>query len=1067
MAGSEPQTILSGMNPLAVNPANPITLFIFQLAIIVCLCRIIHCGLKYIGQPRVISEIIAGILLGPTVLGRIDSFNKTAFPKESLTYLNLVSNLGLVLFLFIIGLELDPRSLKKNLKKSLAISLVGIIVPFCIGIVVSFLFYAIFQKTGTKYVFMLFIGVALSITAFPVLARVLSELRMIKTTVGQTTITAASIDDVVAWCMLALVVALSKNASGLTAMYILLTGIGYVLFIFFALKPLYLRFLVKKGFLAGRDPSPQIVFITFMLVFISAWFTDALGIHAIFGAYVIGVIVPHEGGFAIKLTEKIEDIVSIFFLPIYFALSGLKTNLAVLNSYKAWLLLILAVCVDMLGKVIGCGGAARFCKFTWRESLTIGVLMSCKGLVELIVLNVGLEAGVINTSVFSVLVLSALITTFITTPITRKLYPAKYHKYPDDDSKDPNLHMDTKSKSAIQKSLKDEAKYSTVISVTRITQLPSLLALLIELTARGSSVMRYAESQDLQKYDSILTTLGAYFQISDISSSLHLSVCNSDIFAEKILLHAENSEVNLAVVSAFEKINTLNDIDNEDVAALSGADFGNTYETHQEFDMITKFFLQAKINVAVFISRGLSSVNFSRETLDFSYLNAINSLSEHGKILSDFETIQSNNKKLLMDEKALFLEGIDVDLPIIYVPFFGGTDDMYSLELVLNLVGNTNVNIQVMYYIKSKSRGDISRKYTNDATKLLALERKSLTPNTKIGPNIIGKKHLQSNKFISQFDRKNTLTSENFNLSYSDPMLHKTTFQSLATVLGISLESLSGLTKNVDDNTGIQNLDLPYNLEDSNISKNKKSEDNDDSKNNWNLFKDKSLKNLKQMHKKNPSKVENHPADSNVKKSKSTKKNNKKSHGNNNQKNGDKNIDDELKKSNDSPHPSEETIELANSQEKIFDFIEDFEHSDKTYDIIKCTKYKNVFFKIFKTEDLIFKSTLHSLSLRQCDMVICGRNVKHAPLSDLVPINLYNFDLQNTNSNSNVPNTDENNKSEPESAIKVVGKEILGPLAQSLFVSNCRASFLVVQSQKSTNIRGQSILENFSDLNQV
>ncbi|KAJ2855790.1 hypothetical protein J3B02_001978 [Coemansia erecta] len=411
MAGSsvESPSIISGRDPIAYSTSNPLVLFIIQFLIIVCLCRFLHLFLKRLYQPTVISEIIGGIILGPTVLSRWTAFRTHVFPEQSLVNLNLVANFGLVLFLFMVGLELDPRVLKRNIKQCIMISVAGMALPFALGIASSYaLYHVLMDGHGKFHIFLLFLGVAMAITAFPVLGRILTELNLLKTVVGSTTISSAAIDDVTSWCLLALVIALTNNTSGLTALWALLVGLGWTLFVFFAVKPAYLWYLRRNGCLKGRDPSQTVLFVTFMMVFISAFFTDIIGIHAIFGGFIVGVIVPHDGGFAIKVTEKIEDVVQIFFLPIYFTLSGLKTNLSSLDDGKTWGLLVLVCVVAFVGKTAGCTVAARLSKFTWRESLTIGILMDCKGLVELIVLNIGLQAGVIDTRVFSMMVVMAL-----------------------------------------------------------------------------------------------------------------------------------------------------------------------------------------------------------------------------------------------------------------------------------------------------------------------------------------------------------------------------------------------------------------------------------------------------------------------------------------------------------------------------------------------------------------------------------------------------------------------------------------------------------------------------------
>ncbi|CAG8612482.1 12179_t:CDS:2 [Funneliformis mosseae] len=396
--------VLTGANPTHYNAAEPITLFIIQVIMIIFFTRILHVILSRFRQPRVISEIVGGIILGPSVLGRIPHYMDTIFPKESRPHLSLLSNLGLILFLFIVGVELNPKILKKNARVAMTISAAGIILPFALGIGVGYGLYRVMDNDNVSFfTFILFIGVAMSITAFPVLARILSELQLLRTPVGVTALTAGVGDDVAAWVLLALVVSIINASSSLTALYIFLLAVAWVTVVFVVIRPILLKLIVRTG---SNDNGPTVTMmaITLSLVLISSFVTSIIGVHAIFGGFLMGVIIPHEGGFALGITEKIEDLISVLFLPIYFALSGLKTEIGLLNDGEAWGWVILVIIVAMFGKISGATLAARFNKLTWRESLTIGVFMSCKGLVELIVLNIGLDAKVINAKVFVIMV---------------------------------------------------------------------------------------------------------------------------------------------------------------------------------------------------------------------------------------------------------------------------------------------------------------------------------------------------------------------------------------------------------------------------------------------------------------------------------------------------------------------------------------------------------------------------------------------------------------------------------------------------------------------------------------
>lgn len=321
---------------------------------------------------------------------RIPGFQASIFPVASMPVLNLVANLGLILFLFLVALETDMRMFMKNWRVALSVGLAGMILPFGLGCAIAYgLYHAFRMDEGiipiSFGVYMLFIGTALSITAFPVLCRILTELNLLGTPVGVTVLAAGVGNDVVGWVLLALCVALVNNGSGITALYVVLCTVGWVLFLVFAIRPVLIRLLIRSGSIKN-GPTQGMVTLVLLLTLFSSWFTGIIGVHPIFGGFLVGLICPHDEGFTVKLTEKIEDLVTVLFLPLYFALSGLNTNLGLLNDRIAWAYVVGIIAVAFAGKIIGGTLAARSCKLVWRESFTIGVLMSCKGLVELIVL---------------------------------------------------------------------------------------------------------------------------------------------------------------------------------------------------------------------------------------------------------------------------------------------------------------------------------------------------------------------------------------------------------------------------------------------------------------------------------------------------------------------------------------------------------------------------------------------------------------------------------------------------------------------------------------------------------
>ncbi|THU96994.1 hypothetical protein K435DRAFT_79376 [Dendrothele bispora CBS 962.96] len=398
------------------------------MGIIVSTATLLSTLFRKIRQPKVIAEILGGILLGPTAFGRIPGFTEHIFPPDSIPFLSLTANIGLCLFLFLVGLEIEGAVIKRNARMSVTVALAGMVLPFGLGAGLSVPLYNTFIHPDTPDVkftyFMLFAGVAFSITAFPVLCRILTELRLLDTTVGIVVLSAGVGNDIIGWTLLALSVALVNAGSGLTALYILLCCIGFTLFMLFPIKRLLHFLALQTGSLESSGPSMLFVTITLLGVFSSSFFTDVIGVHAIFGAFIFGLIVPREGGLAIAMTEKLEDLVGCVFLPLYFTLSGLSTDLGLLDTGLVWAYTVGICVLAFLGKFGGCTVAARWVAgFGWREASAIGALMSCKGLVELIVLNVGLSAGILTPRVFSMFVLEALLLTFMTTPLVTVLYP--------------------------------------------------------------------------------------------------------------------------------------------------------------------------------------------------------------------------------------------------------------------------------------------------------------------------------------------------------------------------------------------------------------------------------------------------------------------------------------------------------------------------------------------------------------------------------------------------------------------------------------------------------------------
>ncbi|XP_038888187.1 cation/H(+) antiporter 18-like, partial [Benincasa hispida] len=413
--------LFQGDNPLDF----ALPLAILQICLVVVLTRLLGLLLRPIREPRVIAEIVGGILLGPSALGRSQGFLQSVFPEKSLTVLDTLANMGLLFFLFLVGLELDPKSLRRTGKGAMGIAIAGITLPFLLGIGTSYVLRSTISKGVHGPPFLIFIGVSLSITAFPVLARILAELNLLTTNLGRIAMSAAAVNDVAAWILLALAIALSGTGrSPLVSIWVFLCGSVFVLFCFFTLPPAF-RWISRRCS-KGEPVSELYICATLSTVLAAGFITDLIGIHALFGAFVVGVLVPKDGPLGGALVEKVEDLVSSLFLPLYFVSSGLKTNITTIQGAQSWGLLILVIFTACFGKIIGTILMALFCKMPLQESLALGFLMNTKGLVELIVLNIGKDREVLNDQTFAILVLMAVITTFFTTPIVMAVYkPAK------------------------------------------------------------------------------------------------------------------------------------------------------------------------------------------------------------------------------------------------------------------------------------------------------------------------------------------------------------------------------------------------------------------------------------------------------------------------------------------------------------------------------------------------------------------------------------------------------------------------------------------------------------------
>lgn len=720
--------ILQGSNPSVYSTSNPIYVFIIQAGIILIFTRLLHLPLSKIRQPRVIAEVIGGILLGPSALGRAPGFTDAIFPAASMPTLSTAANIGLILFLFLVGLEVDLRLLARNWRIALSVGAAGMALPFGLGCAIAYgLYYQFRHDTGLVPIslgtYLLFVGVAMAITAFPVLCRILTELKLLQTQVGIVVLSAGVANDVVGWILLALCVAIVNAGSGITALYVLLTCVGYVLFLVYAIRPAFLWLLRRSGSLQN-GPTQSVVALTVLMVFASAFFTGVIGVHPIFGAFLMGLVCPHEGGFAIKLTEKIEDLVSVFFLPLYFALSGLSTNLGLLNDGITWAYVVGVIAVAFIGKVVGGTLAARANKLVWRESFTIGVLMSCKGLIELIVLNIGLQAKILSQRTFTIFVVMALVTTFATTPLTITLFPPSYQKKiaawkrGEIDWNESRVDSEETAGSPVGSAGDKEqgTEYRKLLVCLRLDSLPSIftfVALLggeksdtavakvhpskdgklagtetnrqapvtqrplevhglrmLELTERLSSVMKGSEAEDLSHRDPVVNAFHTFGQLNNVAVSGEVQFAPEAQYAAMLGERASDHTSDM-VLLPWSESGSLSEVATAPFGEGTHATFGNASYNSFVYD----FFQSAPCNAAVFINNGFGvmppdeprpltrvATNLSLRSNQLHATAPLRDLSHH-----------------------------------IFFPYVGSADDRVALRFVLRLARNPNVTATISH----------------------------------------------------------------------------------------------------------------------------------------------------------------------------------------------------------------------------------------------------------------------------------------------------------------------------------------------------------------------------------
>ena len=403
-------------------------LFFLQLTVILAVCRGVGWLARWLGQPQVVAEMIAGVMLGPSLFGWLwPEAQAWLFPPDSKGILYAVSQVGLVLYMFLVGLEFDIDLIRNRWRSAASVSLSGILVPFVLGCGLGLLLLdnaggSFFAPSVVSWEAMFFVGAAMSITAFPMLARIIYERGLSNTSLGTLALAAGSIDDAAAWCVLALVLA-SFKSDPMIAIAAIGGGLVYALGMLSlgrrALNPLGARAEREKGV------SSTLLAMTLSCVMLGAWFTDRIGIYAVFGAFIMGAAMP-RGRFAHDVQQQIQPLTTTFLLPLFFVYSGLNTRITLVDSAWLWGIALAVLLVACLGKGVACWAAARLSGEDNRSALGIGTLMNARGLMELIILNIGLERGIITPLLFTVMVIMAIVTTLMATPI----FEWVYRRYP-------------------------------------------------------------------------------------------------------------------------------------------------------------------------------------------------------------------------------------------------------------------------------------------------------------------------------------------------------------------------------------------------------------------------------------------------------------------------------------------------------------------------------------------------------------------------------------------------------------------------------------------------------------
>ncbi|EKT4526354.1 cation:proton antiporter [Flavobacterium psychrophilum] len=625
------------------NLHHPLAILLGQIITIIIVARFFGWIFKKIGQPSVIGEIIAGIFLGPSVVGMyFPEFSLALFPTESLGNLQFLSQIGLILFMFVIGMELDLKVLKNKANEAVVISHASIVIPFALGISLAYFVYYRFAPQGVEFLsFSLFMGIAMSITAFPVLARIVQERGIHKTKLGSIVITCAAADDITAWCLLAAVIAIVKAGSFISSLYVIALAVLYVLLMLFIVKPFFKR--VGDLYSNNENLSKPVVAIFFLTLILSSYCTEVIGIHALFGAFMTGVIMPDVSKFRNIFIEKVEDVSLILLLPLFFVFTGLRTQIGLINDPYLWKITGYIILVAVIGKFIGSALAAKFVGQNWKDSLTIGALMNTRGLMELVVLNIGYDLGVLNSEIFTMMVIMALVTTFMTGPaldLINYIFKSKGILTPEEDI--------------------DTNKYKILVSFGNYE--------------KGKSLLRLANSL-IKKQKDVSTITAMHLSVSDEMHGFNLEVYEKEAFIpiieESKLLNQDINTIYKATV----------DIET-DIAEIAN---------NGDYDL-----LLVGLGKSIFEGTLLGKVlGFTTRIINPDRL--LDKITGKERLFTN-SIFDDRTRQIIAKNKTPL--GILVDNELnytdkIFVPFFG-TEDAFLVDYIQKFVYNNNSKIKII-----------------------------------------------------------------------------------------------------------------------------------------------------------------------------------------------------------------------------------------------------------------------------------------------------------------------------------------------------------------------------------